>query len=557
MKTTFKYDHYYKYDELETCLQKLSKAYPDLMKLDINCISEENRNQYVASITNFNTGDIKDKPALYIDGNIHAGEVTSSMCAMHTIDYLLTNYSSDDSIKNLLDTTGVYVIPRVSPDGVEAYLTTPYTLRSVNREYLKQDGGIKQEDLDNDGVIRMMKIPSRYGAWKIDEDNNLTLRSPSDDNGDFFDIYPEGVFEDYEGSENLKIRKNDFGLDFNRNFPFGWFPEPRQAGAGKYPLSNIETKAIADFVIDHPNICGAAIGHTSGGIILYPPGTKPSDKIPESDLRVLKEIAKMAEQQLGYKAINIYDTFLSDQQQFDSGALDDWMFETQGIPAFTMEFWDLASKVGMPVDWNSKKKDPYESIKRFNETIKWVKENAPEYYLDWKEYDHPKFGKVEIGGFNYKFTHQNPPEKFLLKELEANTLFNIRFMKSLPRLVIEEYKIENIKEDIYKLDLVIGNIGYLSTNLTQTALNMKTVKPITVSVEGCEIISGKKESEIDNLQGYSSTSTGVFYYGNISTTSNGKAKKKLSWIIQTKQKEITINIKHQKAGNISKSLSIG
>lgn len=557
MKTTFKYDHYYKYDELETCLQKLSKTYPDLMKLDINCISEENRNQYVASITNFNTGDIKDKPALYIDGNIHAGEVTSSMCAMHTIDYLLTNYNSDDSIKNLLDTTGVYVIPRVSPDGVEAYLTTPYTLRSVNREYLKQDGGIKQEDLDNDGVIRMMKIPSRYGAWKIDEDNNLTLRSPSDDNGDFFDIYPEGVFEDYEGSENLKIRKNDFGLDFNRNFPFGWFPEPRQAGAGKYPLSNIETKAIADFVIDHPNICGAAIGHTSGGIILYPPGTKPSDKIPESDLRVLKEIAKMAEQQLGYKAINIYDTFLSDQQQFDSGALDDWMFETQGIPAFTMEFWDLASKVGMPVDWNSKKKDPYESIKRFNETIKWVKENAPEYYLDWKEYYHPKFGKVEIGGFNYKFTHQNPPEKFLLKELEADTLFNIRFMKSLPRLVIEEYKIENIKEDIYKLDLVIGNIGYLSTNLTQTALNMKTVKPITVSVEGCEIISGKKESEIDNLQGYSSTSTGVFYYGNISTTSNGKAKKKLSWIIQTKQKEITINIKHQKAGNISKSLSIG
>ena len=557
MKTTFKYDHYYKYDELETCLQELSKTYPDLMKLDINCISEENRNQYVASITNFNTGDIKDKPALYIDGNIHAGEVTSSMCAMHTIDYLLTNYNSDDSIKNLLDTTGVYVIPRVSPDGVEAYLTTPYTLRSVNREYLKQDGGIKQEDLDNDGVIRMMKIPSRYGAWKIDEDNNLTLRSPSDDNGDFFDIYPEGVFEDYEGSENLKIRKNDFGLDFNRNFPFGWFPEPRQAGAGKYPLSNIETKAIADFVIDHPNICGAAIGHTSGGIILYPPGTKPSDKIPESDLHVLKEIAKMAEQQLGYKAINIYDTFLSDQQQFDSGALDDWMFETQGIPAFTMEFWDLASKVGMPVDWYSKKKDPYESIKRFNETIKWVKENAPEYYLDWKEYNHPKFGKVEIGGFNYKFTHQNPPEKFLLKELEANTLFNIRFMKSLPRLVIEEYKIENIKEDIYKLDLVIGNIGYLSTNLTQTALNMKTVKPITVSVEGCEIISGKKESEIDNLQGYSSTSTGVFYYGNISTTSNGKAKKKLSWIIQTKQKEITINIKHQKAGNISKSLSIG
>lgn len=65
----------------------------------MNCVvSEEGRNQYVITLTNTKTGDALSKPALYIDGNIHAGEVTSTMCAMHTVDYLLTNYGTDPEV---------------------------------------------------------------------------------------------------------------------------------------------------------------------------------------------------------------------------------------------------------------------------------------------------------------------------------------------------------------------------------------------------------------------------------------------------------------------------
>lgn len=48
------------------------------------------------------------------------------------------------------------------------------------------------------------------------------------------------------------------GLDFNRNYPFGWFHESRQAGAGAYPLSNPENKAVVDFVLAHHNIGAVA-----------------------------------------------------------------------------------------------------------------------------------------------------------------------------------------------------------------------------------------------------------------------------------------------------------
>lgn len=557
MKTLFKYDHYYDYEEIENCLNTFKERFPHLVDLDANCITQENRKQFLVTITNKDTGKAIDKPAFYLDGNIHAGEVTSSMCAMHTIDYLLSNYDTDNSVKNIIDSSAIYVIPRVSPDGAETYLKTPYTLRSVNKENLPEKGGIKTEDLDNDGVIRMMRIKTPYGAWKIDKDDNLALRDPSDVDGEYYDIYPEGLLEEYDGDENLKTKKMDWDLDYNRNFPYGWFPEGRQKGAGKYPLSNIETKALADFVINHPNICAAAIGHTSGGIILYPPGTKPSSKAPKSDIEILKTIAKMGEEELGYKPLNIFDSFLSSQENYDSGAFDDWMFETQGIPAYTMEYWDPASKVGVPVNWENKDPEPSESIKRFIAAIKWVKENAPEYYSDWKEFDHPVFGKVEIGGFNYKFTHQNPPEKFLLNELEASTRFNVRYMRVLPKLTIDNVNFEKLDDDTYKVNVTVGNLGYLSTSLTQTAKNMNLNKPVKVSIDNVKVLSGKNKIEIEELEGYSSTSTGVYFYGNISTSSSAKAKKKLCWLIKAgKGQEITIKAEHPKAGKLEKTYII-
>ena len=67
---------------------------------------------------------------------------------------------------------------------------------------------------------------------------------------------------------------------------------------------------------------------------------------------------------------------------------------------------------------DSGEEDPKKEPERFAACVKWVKENAPEYWLDWTPFDHPVFGQVEIGGFCTKFTHQNPPKKFLKDLME-------------------------------------------------------------------------------------------------------------------------------------------
>ena len=560
MKTTFQYDHYYKYDELEKNLKYFSEKYPELCDLESICVTEENRNVYAMTITNKKTGAALDKPAFHIDGNTHAGEVTGSMAAMHAIDVLLTGYGEDKVITKILDRMTIYVVPRISPDGAETYLTTPYSIRSVNRVHNPEKGGIRSEDLDGDGVIRMMRIPTPYGAWKKDKDDSsiMAKRDPGDADGEFYDIYAEGNFEAFDGDENLKEKKEDWSLDFNRNYPYGWFPENRQAGAGKYPLSNSETKAMADWVIEHPNIGGVSTNHTSGGIILYPPGTRPSTAVSEKDINQFIEIANMGKEELGYEPLNIYDSFISDPANYDSGAFDDWCYQSQGIVAYTVELWDLAKRVGVPLVWNARNKESaQEELKRFVACMKWVKENAPEYYEDWKPFHHETFGDVEIGGFNFKFSQQNPPESFLNGVLEQMTRFMIRFAQSMPRLTIDTLTSEKVSDDIYKVTAVVGNLGYLPTNLTEEAKKLNISKEVEVTISGGKIVSGLEKTKIGNLEGYGSTSTGTNFYGNISTDYNAKARKKLTWVVQAKSgTEITVSCAQEKSGKASKTITL-
>lgn len=560
MKTTFRYDHYYKYDELEKNLKYFSDKYHELCDLESICVTEENRNVYAMTITNKKTGAALDKPAFHIDGNTHAGEVTGSMAAMHAIDVLLTGYGEDKVITKILDRMTIYVVPRISPDGAETYLTTPYSIRSVNRVHNPENGGVRSEDLDGDGVIRMMRIPTPYGAWKKDKDDSsiMAKRDPGDADGDFYDIYVEGSFEAFDGDENLKEKKEDWSLDFNRNYPYGWFPENRQAGAGKYPLSNPETKAMADWIIEHPNIGGVSTNHTSGGIILYPPGTRPSTVVSEKDINQFIEIANMGKEELGYEPLNIYDSFIADPANYDSGAFDDWCYQSQGIVAYTVELWDLAKRVGVPLVWNARNKESVQDeLKRFVACMKWVKENAPEYYEDWKPFHHETFCNVEIGGFNFKFSQQNPPESFLNGVLEQMTRFMIRFAQSMPRLTIDTLTSEKVSDDIYKVTAVVGNLGYLPTNLTEEAKKMNISKEVEVTISGGKVVSGLEKTKIGNLEGYGSTSTGTNFYGNISTDYNAKARKKLTWVVQAKSgTEITVSCAQEKSGKSSKTITL-
>lgn len=558
MKTTYQYDHYFLYQDIIDMCTSFVNNYPDLCSKETICITEKNREVIAMTLTNKNTGDPLDKPAFYMDANTHAGEITGNVVAMHMMDYLLTNYASNSTCKKILDEYTVYVIPRITMDGSEVYLTSAYGLRSADRDYNVQDSGIKQFDLDDDGVIRSMRIKNKHGAWKKDvlNENLMVEREPDDIDGEFYDVFVEGIMDNYNGV-NLYQKKAEWGLDFNRNYPYGWYNEVRQSGAGYYPLSNPENKAVVDFVLKHPNIGAVLTMHTSGGVLLYPPGTKHEKDGDPTDMKIYKTIGKMATKELDYPCINIFDNFNKDQVFFPSGAFDDWCYQDQGIYAYTMELWDLNKHIGKPVDWFDKKEPTIEDMMdTYNKMIKFSEENDLDAFKPWTKIDHPQFGEVEVGGFNHKFLLQNCPCKFLKEEVEKATKFSLRYLLALPKLNIEDTIVTKLADNMYKVEAVIANDGYMPTYLSNEAKKLKKDESIKVTIENCKVLSKDKTIEIDSLGGYSLCDTSSSLYGNLQTTNRNDIACKVEWLIETGDDNITIMAYNNKCGKVSKTVSL-
>ena len=171
-KSNTRFDIYYKYDQLTKILRELTAAYPEFCQMSSLGQSWQGREVWSVTLTNQATGSHDSKPAIYIDGNTHAGEVTGSITALYTLDYLLKNYGEDEEVTWLLDHRTFYVVPRVNPDGAELYLTTPYMLRSSVRPWPFADvselPGLYAEDIDGDGYILQMRVrDDKKGEWKL------------------------------------------------------------------------------------------------------------------------------------------------------------------------------------------------------------------------------------------------------------------------------------------------------------------------------------------------------------------------------------------------------
>ena len=86
MRLQFTYDHYYDYDEITDHLSKQAEQYPELMELSSAGVTVEGKQIWAVTLSDKSGLPASAKPAFYMDGNTHAGEVSGSMACMHMID---------------------------------------------------------------------------------------------------------------------------------------------------------------------------------------------------------------------------------------------------------------------------------------------------------------------------------------------------------------------------------------------------------------------------------------------------------------------------------------
>jgi murein tripeptide amidase MpaA len=551
----FDVTRFYRYDEMTALLEQYVSRYPDVASIDSIGKSYEGRDIWAVTITNRVTGDPEHKPAIYIDGNIHAGEVTGCNVCLYTIDAVLGNYETEEQVRRLVDTTTFYILPRVQPDGAERYLTTPYTLRSSTRRWPVQedDHGLYEEDIDGDGQILQMRVPDPAGEWKISErDPRLMLkRQPDDFEGEFYRLYVEGRLRDPR-PEPVKFARPPHGIDQNRNWPSNW--SPWQRGGGDYPLSEPETAAVAKFVNEHPNIVVVQNYHTTGGVILRAPCAEGDSSIPKRDVEIYKAMGEIGERQTGYPCTPVYDAFpLTDDQgrRSTSGGFIEWTYGHKGILSFATELWDIKSRAGI----ERPKEDPMRVVNDETEEdgLKLLEWNDHELqgdgFEEWREFDHSDLGKVEIGGWKAKRVRQNAPPEFLEDECVRNYQFTLSKAAMLPRLEFKSIETENVGDDLHVLRVIVQNTGFLPT--TGSALAQRiNLKPITLVVDGAEVLIGRPRVELGQLDGRASAIGGHNRPGGFKVDN----ERMVEYLVRGTG-PVTLKLESERAGSVSREVA--
>ncbi len=546
------YDRFYTYDELTRFLQDACAAHPELTELESIGKSFENRDLWAVTVTNFDTGPAEDKPAMYIDANIHAGEVTGCAVCMYTLQYLLNNYGKDDRVTELLDTRAFYILPRVNPDGAELYLTSTDMLRSSvrpNPDFELKDNHLYAEDVTGDGEILTMRVRDPNGTHKVsDKDPRLMLpRKPDDIGGVYYNLLPEGTIHNYDGGA-IEIGPRKWDLDINRNFPADW--KPTQAGGGRYPLSEPETRAMVEFILNHKNIATVQAYHTFAGIILRPSCTRPDDQLDKDDIRAFESIGELGTQTTDYPVKSVYHGFTRDKGTARQGVFIDWVYENLGLLGYTTELWDKYGRAGITrEDMTFGKPVPEEQMLKL---FAWHDEEELDAFVPWEEVDHPQLGTVEVGGFRQKTFQQNTHFKFLEDECHKNTIFSLQQALATPCLALLETQVSEVEPGLLKITADVMNTGYLSTNITAHALKIGSVKPVEVVLEGegLTVLDGDARRELGQLDGYMKAADG--YY--MAPPSN---LKRVQWLVKKgSASSATVTVRSERAGTVKTTVDL-
>ena len=549
------FNRYFTNDEIESTLNGWTQNHPHLANVTELGRSHENRVIHLLTLTNQMAGTDEDKPAIWIDSNIHATEVAGTTVALHIAHTLLSGYGNDDRCTRLLDNVAFYIVPRLNPDGAALALSeNPRYLRSGTRPYPFSEplAGLHEEDIDGDGRILQMRIPDPHGDWKVSslDERLMEKRGPDEHGGLYYRLLPEGRLEDFDGVE-IKLAKPLQGLDFNRNFPFEWQPESMQAGAGPFPASEKEIRAAVDFISRHNNINVAITYHTQSGVILRPFSTKPDEKMETGDLWVFELMGDRGKELTGYPCLSVYHGFRYHPKEVTTGAFDDWVYDHLGMFSFTIELWDLPGRAGIKdrdfIDWV--RKHPHgDDIK----ILKWLEENGDEPPLvDWYPFQHPQLGLVEIGGYNRMYTWRNPPRSLIGEEAEMNTAFALSLADMLPSMALHTLSLDRLSnEGDYRLRLVVENSGFLPTYTSAQGRKRDAARPVRVELalpESVELTSGQAKSELGHLEGRS----GKLSVSTIYAASPTDNRAWTEWVLRgPPDAEIQVRIHSDRAGTL-------
>lgn len=477
------FERFLTYAEVCAFVEALAVSAPGLVQLTRIGQSREGRDVHLLTITDVSTGPAEAKPAYLIHGNIHAAELSGTHAALYTARQLVEDHRQGRS--DLLGSVTFYVVPRLNPDGAEFVVGTSGSCRSRTDRSARLPNTLYQEDLDGNGLILSMRQEHPDGGFALDpQDPRLLVQRTHQSRAPFYRVFPEGRVHLWDGTDAIAVEGR--GMDWNRNWSYDWRPEPEQWGAGDFPFSEPEMRAIAEFIHSRPNLFAVLGYHTGPNAVLRPPSTGADNDLDGSDVAMMQELAEIGSSLTGFPVVPVIKYHFNRTGQKDinlRGHFHNFGYHHLGLFVFEFELGTLVNSAGSSTTdiFATKNQQEYEAVVR--KVLTWWDGLEPAgrdpLFHPWTPFEHPQLGRVEIGGLLAR--HLAGPTLAELRRIAAATYtFTLAHAAYRPRLAVEDVTAEAIEGHIWRVRARVANRGQFPTHITAKGKSLRRLQPVRV-----------------------------------------------------------------------------
>ena len=477
-------------------LQTLTKAYPGLAGL--RSLGKTNGGHDIWLLT-IGTGKTESKPAIAVVGGTEGNHLLGTELAIGFAENLLKG-SGTDSIKQLLSKTTYYVFPNMSPDAMEQYFGKLKYERTGNASETDEDrdGKLNEDgvdDLDGNGKITMMRIESPIGDYKPHpEDARVLVKADASkgEKGKWL-LLPEGIDNDKDGQLN---EDGAGGIAFNKNLTYRH--NTFAAGAGDFPVSEKETRALLDFLYDAFNVY-AVVSFGSNNNLSNPVSYNAAaakERILagylEPDAKVNGMVSELYNKLTGLKD--------APKTAPTGGDLLSWGYFHYARYSFsTPGWWVTKAKPD-----TAKKEKAFSIEDPVSNYLRWAQQQGiSNTFTEWKTVSHPDYPnqQVEVGGID-PFVLINPPYKLVPSLVKKHSEFLVALASQQASLDIVNLKTEKLGNGLTRVSLDLINKGGLSTHskLGERSYFLKKLKLAVQTSGDQQVVGGKKISLLNSLE---------------------------------------------------------
>lgn len=465
--------------DMERALKALQRDNRDVMSLGELAESPGGHTVWMVELGVGSSQARAEHPAMLIAAGVEGERLASTETALAFIEHVLDELDGNTALRETLESTTIYVVPRLNPDAAQSYFEQPLAERRVDATphdadsdgYIDEDGA---DDINGDGMISWMRV-YEAGATLMphpDDDRLLIEADANEGEAGGWLLTREG--RDNDGDEQIN-EDGAGGTNYNHNFPYAypWFHDE----AGVMQLSAEPTRALAEFMIERPHI-GLVFAFSSHGNLLKVPDSggasanrQPQTEMRSEDAELLAHLGKTYRETIG----------LGKEVETEAvpGAFADWVYFHQGRMALSAPLWNmdlaLAYYDATVKDASEESDEESEGMKSTEEKrgasefryLQWAELHNHDLFTDWEAIDHPDYPgqRVEVGGWK-PFATVVPPASRMDALLEAHAGYLLSLIDVLPRIGIESIEVGSPGGDVYELTIRVANSGYLPTILT-------------------------------------------------------------------------------------------